>query len=143
MHSKSTLGTRLCTDEIPLPQKNPRSTAIRAVAKANELDLEIVEVDLSKPTAEYLELNKLAKVPTFVGDDGYVLYECIAIAIYSKSNHPFAPLASSQDPHCNVMNNPSNLYSYPCLNQFCVDILYLTAFAVIHLRTAFLHQDFS
>ncbi|ROV91486.1 hypothetical protein VSDG_07177 [Cytospora chrysosperma] len=68
-------------------EKNPRSTAIRAVAKANELDLEIVEVDLSKPTAEYLELNKLAKVPTFVGDDGYVLYECIAIAIYITSQN--------------------------------------------------------
>jgi len=34
---------------------------------------------------EYKKLNKLGKVPTFEGADGYVLTECMAIAIYSKS----------------------------------------------------------
>lgn len=64
-------------------QLNPRSTAIHAVAKANNLDLEVEEVDTANASAEYLKLNPLSKVPTFVGADGYVLFECIAIAIYS------------------------------------------------------------
>jgi hypothetical protein len=37
-------------------------------------------------SAEYLKINKLGKVPTFVGADGYTLNECIAIAIYSMFN---------------------------------------------------------
>ncbi|KAH8772821.1 hypothetical protein F5883DRAFT_549605 [Diaporthe sp. PMI_573] len=68
-------------------ENNPRSTAIRAVAKANDLQLDIVEVDTTKPTPEYLKLNKLGKVPTFEGEDGYVLYECVAIAIYITSQN--------------------------------------------------------
>jgi len=75
-------------------QLNPRSTAILAVAKANNLDLEVVETDTQKPTAEYLKYNPLSKVPTFVGADGYVLSECIAIAVYgtcSKSGRKQLP----------------------------------------------------
>lgn len=72
------------TDTDAPRQANPRSTAIKAVAKANGLELEIVDVDVTKPTPEYLKLNKLGKVPTFEGEDGYVLYECMAIAIYSR-----------------------------------------------------------
>lgn len=53
-----------------------------AVAKANNLDLEIVKVDLENVTEEYKKINPLGKVPTFVGADGYTLFECIAIAIY-------------------------------------------------------------
>ncbi|KUI57956.1 Elongation factor 1-gamma 1 [Cytospora mali] len=68
-------------------ENNSRSTAIRAVAKANEIDLETVEVDTTKPTAEYLKLNKLGKVPTFEGEDGYVLSESMAIAIYIQSQN--------------------------------------------------------
>jgi elongation factor 1-gamma len=69
---------------LSLLQLNPRSTAIRAVAKANGLDLDIVEVDTTKPSAEFLKANPLSKVPTFTGADGYTLTECMAIAIYSK-----------------------------------------------------------
>ncbi|KAK4215904.1 hypothetical protein QBC37DRAFT_418036 [Rhypophila decipiens] len=68
-------------------EQNPRSTGILAVAKANNLDLEIVNTDTEKPTAEYLKFNPLSKVPTFVGADGYVLSECIAIAIYVTSQN--------------------------------------------------------
>jgi hypothetical protein len=68
-----------------LLQGNPRSVAIRAVAKANNVDLEIVETEPAKGVSdEYLKINKLGQVPTFVGADGYTLHECIAIAIYSK-----------------------------------------------------------
>ena len=55
------------------------------MAKANGLDLDFVETDTANATAEYLKYNKLSKVPTFVGADGYVLSECIAIAIYGES----------------------------------------------------------
>ena len=65
-------------------QGNARSTAIRAVAKANKLDLEIVETTPAKGVPpEYLKINPLGKVPSFVGGDGYTLTECMAIAIYS------------------------------------------------------------
>ncbi len=63
-------------------QRNPRSTGILAVAKANNLDLEVVPTDSEAKDPEYLKINPLGKVPTFVGADGYVLYEAIAIAIY-------------------------------------------------------------
>lgn len=36
-------------------------------------------------STDYLLLNKLGKVPTFQGADGYVLSECMAIAIYRMS----------------------------------------------------------
>jgi hypothetical protein len=62
-----------------------------AVAKANNLDLDVVETDTSKPTPEYLKYNKLSKVPTFVGADGYVLSECIAVAIYGMFEHVVTP----------------------------------------------------
>lgn len=44
---------------------------------------------------DYRKLNKLGKIPTFVGADNYVLTECIAIAVYctyrksSSYNLPF------------------------------------------------------
>lgn len=76
---------RARTDRRRVSQANPRSTAILAVAKANNLDLATVNTDTSKPDPEYLKYNKLGKVPTFVGADGYVLSECIAIAIYGTS----------------------------------------------------------
>ncbi len=56
------------------------------MAKANNIELEIVETIPAKGVpAEYLKINKLGKVPTFVGADGYTLHEGIAIAIYSTS----------------------------------------------------------
>ncbi|KAL8404115.1 hypothetical protein RB594_009103 [Gaeumannomyces avenae] len=68
-------------------EKNPRSTAILAVAKANDKELEVVNTSSASAPAGYLALNKLSKVPTFVGSDGYVLSECIAIAIYVTSQN--------------------------------------------------------
>ncbi|KAG9233723.1 putative elongation factor 1-gamma 2 [Amylocarpus encephaloides] len=67
---------------------NPRSTAIHAVAKANNVDIEVVEIEPAKGvSADYLKINKLGKVPTFVGADGYTLHESIAIAIYITSQN--------------------------------------------------------
>lgn len=64
-------------------QDNPRSTAIKAVAKANNVDLTVVNPDLANPTIEHLKASKLGKIPAFFGEDGFALSECIAIAIYS------------------------------------------------------------
>ncbi|KAI5240582.1 elongation factor 1 gamma [Aureobasidium subglaciale] len=64
----------------------PRSIGILAVAHAIDFDIELVEtnpqVGLSE---EYLKLNRLGKTPTFVGSDGTVLTECMAIALHVAS----------------------------------------------------------
>ena len=78
--------SKFFSSNIPILQNNIRSIAIRAVAKANKLDLEEVKIDLPNAPTEYLKLNKLAKLPSFVGSDGYELTESIAIAIYSRSH---------------------------------------------------------
>jgi elongation factor 1-gamma len=72
------------------PQGNVRTTAILAVAKANNIDLDIVEV-ATPPDSNYLLINKLGKIPSFQGADGYILSECMAIAIYRMSHLSSAP----------------------------------------------------
>lgn len=53
------------------------------MAKANNVDLEIVNTEPAKGvSADYLRINHLGKIPSFVGEDGYELTESIAIAIY-------------------------------------------------------------
>jgi hypothetical protein len=97
-------------------QGNPRTTALLAVAKENGLDIEFVETEPAKGVStEYLKLNKLGKVPTFEGADGFVLSECIAIAVYCK-----CPALSSS-----LARNGMRifLYSYPCLKTI-VENLY-------------------
>ena len=102
-------------------QRNPRTVGILAVAKANKIDLDVVTVDTANPPAEYLAYNKLGKVPTFVGSDGYVLSECIAIAIYSRSTpgNRAPPIRLAQP----CLHDEKTKYSYPCLN-LCVDLCF-------------------
>jgi elongation factor 1-gamma len=58
------------------------------VAKTNKLDIELVHEEPAKGvSAEYLKINPQGKVPTFQGADGFVLNECIAIAIYCKRSY--------------------------------------------------------
>ncbi|KAF1731012.1 Elongation factor 1-gamma 1 [Beauveria bassiana] len=67
---------------------NPRSIAIKAVAKANGLDVKIATVDMSAPrTPEHLAGSPIGRVPAFVGEDGFTLHEAIAIAIYFTSQN--------------------------------------------------------
>nr|ACI31323.1 StcT [Aspergillus ochraceoroseus] len=67
---------------------NPRSLSILAVAKANNLALEVKTITSStEAPEEYLQVNPLGKIPTFVGSDGYVLTESIAIAVYVASQN--------------------------------------------------------
>ena len=95
-------------------QGNPRTTALLAVAKANNLKLDVVHTEPAKGVSDdYRLLNKLGKVPTFEGNDGYILTECMAIAIYREYTSPYSRLpvfmwASYDEP--STFN-----YSYPCL----------------------------
>ena len=71
-------------------QDNPRTTSLLAVANANNIKLDLVKTIPHENIGvddDYKLLNKLGKIPTFVGSDGYVLTECIAIAIYRESIH--------------------------------------------------------
>jgi elongation factor 1-gamma len=84
---------------------NPRTTALLAVAKENNLDIESVETEPAKGVStEYLKLNKLGKVPTFEGADGYVLSECIAIAVYLASqNEKTALLGKTKQDYASIL----------------------------------------
>ncbi|KAK3069523.1 hypothetical protein LTS18_000302, partial [Coniosporium uncinatum] len=75
--------------KLYMAEGNPRSVVLQSVAKANGLELEIESFDLAAggTPEEYKKINKLGKIPTFVGNDGYVLSECIAIAIYLTSQN--------------------------------------------------------
>ncbi|KAK4175367.1 glutathione S-transferase [Triangularia setosa] len=77
---------------------NPRSTAILAVAKASSLPLDLVTITSSQEAPEeYLKLNSLGKIPTFAGANGFILSECIAIAIYITSQDKTTTLLGSSN----------------------------------------------
>jgi glutathione S-transferase len=61
------------------------------VAKENKLDIELVHTQPPNVDTEYLKLNPLGCVPTFVGSDGFVLSEVMAIAIYCEHTLPQFP----------------------------------------------------
>ncbi|KAL8780323.1 MAG: hypothetical protein Q9213_006521 [Squamulea squamosa] len=78
------------------PGDHPRSIGIKAVAKANDLDLTIVE---EPRIPEHLEVSKLGKVPAFHGEDGLKLFECIAIAIHVTSQNEKTTLFGQTKQH--------------------------------------------
>ena len=75
---------------------NARSVVLLAVAKENNLDIELVETRPPDVDIEYLKLNPLGRVPTFVSTNGFILTESIAIAIYCK-NPMSPPVLQSKD----------------------------------------------
>ena len=93
-----------------------------AVAKANNLDLEVITADPQKPTVEHLKANPLGKIPAFLGEDGFALSEAIAVAIYSELEaflicHTWCAVRSAQCAHT-FHDDQANLQnSYPCLND--------------------------
>ncbi|KAI9809582.1 MAG: hypothetical protein M1825_000014 [Sarcosagium campestre] len=86
-------------------QGNSRTIAIRAVAKANKIDLEDVNEEPAKGvSAEYLKINPLGTVPTFVGADGFKLSESIAIAVYITSqNEKTALLGKTKQDYASIL----------------------------------------
>lgn len=76
-------------------QGNPRTNVLLMVAKANNLDVELVHTQPREGlSADYRLLNKLGRVPTFEGADGFVLTEVIAIAVYRESTFSSPPSLS-------------------------------------------------
>ncbi|CAI7602001.1 unnamed protein product [Penicillium viridicatum] len=69
------------------PGDQCRTIAIKAVAKHNGLDLDICEMPR---TPDHLSISKLGKIPAFQGADGFKLFECMAIALYSQFNQDSA-----------------------------------------------------
>ncbi|KAI1410239.1 glutathione S-transferase [Hypoxylon sp. FL1857] len=77
---------------------NPRTVAILAVANEQGLKLDLIYADKEKNRENYeqlLQINPLGQVPTFVGADGYVLTECMAIALYITSKSDTTTLLGS------------------------------------------------
>lgn len=69
-------------------QGNPRTTSLLAVAKANNLNIDLVHTNPNEGVSDdYRKLNRLGRIPTFQGSDGYILTEVMAIAIY-RTFHP-------------------------------------------------------
>ncbi|PIA99570.1 putative sterigmatocystin biosynthesis protein stcT [Cercospora beticola] len=67
-------------------QFNPRTPAILAVAKSYGLDLATKTIVSAEDASdEYLDLNPLGKIPTLVAANGFVVSECIAVALYVAS----------------------------------------------------------
>jgi len=66
---------------------NPRTNCLMVVAQMNNLDVELVETNPTKgtfPTDYTSKINRMGKIPTFVGADGFVLSEVVAIAVYCE-----------------------------------------------------------
>ncbi|KAL9587735.1 MAG: hypothetical protein Q9212_000026 [Teloschistes hypoglaucus] len=98
---------------------NPRSTAIRAVAKANKLDLDLVDTNPANGVSQdYLKINHLGKIPSFVGADGYTLTESMAIAIYITSqNEKTSLLGKTKQDYASIVRWMSfaNIEVLPCI----------------------------
>lgn len=73
---------------------SPNCLRVRAVIQELELDVELVDVSFADKPAELLALNPNGKVPTFVDDDGFSLYESRAINLY---------LATAKRPACGLL----------------------------------------
>ncbi|TGZ81025.1 eEF1-gamma domain-containing protein [Ascodesmis nigricans] len=85
---------------------NPRTTALLAVAKDNNLDVEFVNEDITKGVSEnYKKINPLGKVPTFVSANGqFILSECIAIAIYfAAQNEKTTLLGQTKEDYATIL----------------------------------------
>lgn len=68
---------------------SPNCVRVRAVSHELGLDLDLVDVDLRKARpAELLALNPNGKVPVFVDDDGFSLFESRAINVFLASKRP-------------------------------------------------------
>ncbi|RHZ63610.1 glutathione S-transferase psoE [Aspergillus thermomutatus] len=79
-----------------LDQRSPRALGIQAVAKSIGLELEQVELQPANGVPNfYWALNPLGKTPTFVGADGLVLTECMAIALHVTNKDPTTTLLGS------------------------------------------------
>ncbi|HEX2672247.1 MAG TPA: glutathione S-transferase family protein [Polyangiaceae bacterium] len=76
---------------------SPNCFKVRVLARELGLTLELVPIDLSQPkSADHLARNPTGKVPTFIDDDGFVLWESAAILIHLAEKRPDARLLPSE-----------------------------------------------
>jgi glutathione S-transferase len=68
--------------KIFVSSTSPYSCKVRMAAAHLGLDVEAVAIDTAKPTEEFLKANPLGKIPTFVSDDGDVVFDSRAITQY-------------------------------------------------------------
>jgi glutathione S-transferase len=67
---------------------SPNCLRVRAVIHELGLVVELVETDLRAKSPELLALNPNGKVPVFVDDDGFTLFESRAINTFLASKRP-------------------------------------------------------
>ena len=58
---------------------------LEVVAKANGLDIELIDSFTGRLAPDHTKASPLGKVPAFIGTDGFTLHEVLAIAIYCTS----------------------------------------------------------
>ena len=69
---------------------------VHAALREIGVEVEMIGLDFDKGdqrSAEYLKYNPHARVPTLVYDEGQVMYESAAIAMFLAERHPSADLA--------------------------------------------------
>jgi glutathione S-transferase len=71
---------------------SPNCRKVRVMARELGLTLELVPMDFARGTEEYRADNPAGKVPTFVDDDGFVLWESGAILVHLAAKKPDAGL---------------------------------------------------
>lgn len=102
-----------------------RSIAIRAVAKAYDIDLELVDLAQGLPS-DYQKISPLGQHPAFEGADGFILTECIAIAIYITSqNEKTTLLGTTKQDYASILRWMSfaNTEMLPVLRNWIVPLL--------------------
>ena len=67
---------------------SPNCLRVRATINELGLVVELVEIDLRTKSPELLSLNPNGKVPVFVDDDGFTLFESRAINTFLASKRP-------------------------------------------------------
>jgi glutathione S-transferase len=67
---------------------SPNCLRVRATINELGLVVELVEIDLRAKSPELLSLNPNGKVPVFVDDDGFTLFESRAINTFLASKRP-------------------------------------------------------
>jgi len=85
-------------------QENPRTTLLLVIAKENGLDVTLEETRPGSTSADYTKTHPLGKIPAFVGANGFVLHEVIAIAVYFASqNEKTTLLGKTKEDYASIL----------------------------------------
>lgn len=85
-------------------QENPRTTLLLVIAKENGLDVTLEETRPGSTSEDYTKVHPLGKIPAFVGANGFVLHEVIAIAVYFASqNEKTTLLGKTKEDYASIL----------------------------------------